>query len=113
MMNSQLPSGFEALESFVAKWAMDGSVARANMRRASSTTDKQEFYDVAKDHLPSALALLDLKPVDQLDRAERSLLNLMLSLAHVSLAVEIQREHEPQLAVQAQHMPITRSTAGA
>lgn len=112
-MSAVLPAGFAPLEPFVAVWAVEGTAARAALRGISSEADRQAFYDVAKDHLVAALALLDAKPIDQFDLAEQNLMNLMLALAHVSLAVEVQRDHESELALQARHMPITRSTAGA
>ena len=49
------------------------------------------------------------KPLDQLDEREKRLMNLMLSLAHVSLAVEVQGDDEPKHARSAKYLRITRA----
>ena len=108
---SLLPPGFETLEPFVAAWAIEGSAARAAQRGASSEADRQAFYAAAAPRLTEALAYLDKTPMAQHSPAEQNLMNLLLSLSHVSLAVEVQRDHEPRLAKLAPHMPITRSMA--
>ena len=44
-MGTTLPPGFEALEPFVADWALPGSLARMEKRRTSSIEDIRAFYD--------------------------------------------------------------------
>lgn len=110
---SRLPDGFAALESFVDDWAIAGSAARAARRDNSSEAERAAFYAVAAGLLEPALTLLDGKPLDALDDKERRLLDLMLTLAHVSIAVEIQRDHEPRHMVLRRKMRITRSPADA
>lgn len=106
-----LPAGFEALEPFVARWAVAGSAARDGLRGSSSFEERQAFYDVAQPLLARALDRLDAKPLGDLDEGETTLMNLMLSFAHVSIAVEIQREDEPKHAASRAHMRITRAVA--
>jgi hypothetical protein len=83
-----LPAGFEALEPFVADWALPDAVARMTRRQATSIEEIRRFYEAmlplggqALDHL-RGFQLGDLPP-----DAER-LLKLMLSLAEVAPAVE-------------------------
>jgi len=112
MRSMSLPSGFEALEPFVEAWALDGTADRAQRRNDSSEAERLAFYEAAKDLAPAALELLDRKALDAFDNAEQRLMNLMLSLAHVSLAVESQGPDEARHTRSRQHMRITRSTAG-
>lgn len=113
MTAAMLPSGFETLEPFVATWAIEGSAARAAQRGARSPEERQAFYNAAGPELDRALTYLDGKPLDKLDPAEARLMNLMLSLAHVTLAIEVQKEDEAQLTNLTRYMRITRSPADA
>ncbi|HKY82994.1 MAG TPA: hypothetical protein VJM09_16175 [Sphingobium sp.] len=106
-----LPAGFAALEPFVATWVLPRSADRARQREASSADALRSFYNDASPLLGTALAYLDAKPgADQDDRDERLML-LCLSLAHVALAAELQKDAESENAMQRHHMRITRSSA--
>jgi len=109
--NRQLPKGFEELETFAAKWSQTGTAQRAALRNDSSAEERQAFYDAASPLLARALELLDSKPLDALDESENRLMDMMLSLAHVSLAIESQREAEATHVVSRRTMTITRSSA--
>jgi hypothetical protein len=110
---SLLPAGFKALEPFVASWATFGTAGRAQRRNESTASERSAFYEAAKDLAPDALALLDQKPLEAFDEREERLMNLMLSLAHVSLAVESQGSDEERHAEYRQYMRIIRSSADA
>lgn len=109
MSASSLPADFTALEPFVVQWALRTSAERDRARTSSSPEEREAFYAVAQPLLEAALAHLDSFPVKQLGEKEQRLMDLMLSLAHVSLAVEVQKDMEEQHARQALDMPITRS----
>jgi hypothetical protein len=106
---TRLPKGFEALEPFVASWAVEGSYQRALQRSRSSAAELKSFYAAAKDLVPAALAHLDAKPLDGFDAREQRLMSLMLTFAHVACAVEIQGKAEPVLENSRKHMRITRA----
>jgi hypothetical protein len=108
---SRLPEGFAALEPFVDDWAIATSAARAARRDDTSAAEQEGFYNAAREFLDPALTLLDGKPLGKLDARERRLLDLMLTLAHVSIAVEVQRDFEPQHTVMRRYMRITRTPA--
>ena len=108
-----LPEGFAALEPFVVQWALPGSAARAALRGSSTPQDRAAFYEVASGELVRALDYLDAKGLSGLDDADQRLLDLMLSLGHVALAVEQQKDAEGQHARYRAHMHITRTPAGA
>lgn len=108
---SVLPAGFAALEPFAGQWALAGTASRADARNDASAEERQAFYDAAGPLLAPALELLDSKPLDALDRREQRLMDMMLSLAHVALAVETQREAETTHVLSRRNMPITRSSA--
>lgn len=112
-MTKALPPGYEALEPFVAQFAVEGTANRAALRSNSSAEDRLAFHSAAHDRVGPALELLDKKPVNDLDGGERRLLNLCLSFAHIALAVEMQGENEPNHAVMRKSMRITRSPADA
>jgi hypothetical protein len=111
-MTAQLPAEFAALEPFAAQWAISGSVARAAARGKSTAAEREAFYAAAKDLLTPALAYLDARKLDQFNAAETRLMDMMLSLAHVALAVEGLGDDEPRHATMRQHMHIIRTPAG-
>lgn len=110
-MNQLLPSGFAPLNPYVTQWAVHGSAARAARRGTSTPEERQAFYNAAKDLLAPALELLDAKPLAAFDAAENRLMDMMLSLAHVALAVEALGDDEPRHATMRQHMKITKTPA--
>ena len=104
-----LPAGFEVLQPFVARWSVDGAANRSRLRLESTAEEREAFFQAASDLAAPALELLDRKPLDQLDPAERRLMNLLLSLVHVSLAVEIQGDQEAFHAQGARRIRINRA----
>lgn len=112
-MVNTLPTGFEALEPFVERFAVSGTANRAASRSESTAEERQAFFDAAKGLVPAALDYLDTKPLDGFDESEQRLMNLALAFAHVALAVEVQGPDEAGHAQLRQHMRITRSPADA
>lgn len=108
---SLLPSGYEALEPFVENWAIEGVANRARRRSESTAAERAAFFSAAKEFVAPALDQLDNKPLAELNNREERLLNLMLTLAHVALAVEIQGEVEAEHAQMREHMRFTRAHA--
>ena len=108
---SMLPTGFEALDPFVADWAIEGAAARAARRTRSTPQERQGFFDAAAPLLDAALDRLDATPLPDQDDAERRLMLLCLSLAHVAQAVEIQAEDEIRHAPNREAMRIVRAPA--
>lgn len=106
-----LPAGFEALQPFVADWALESSNSRLRRRLASSEAERVAFFQAAQPLLPDALAYLDRTPLDQYDDRQERLMRLLLSFAHVALAVETQRDDEPKHAADARFITITRTPA--
>lgn len=112
-MNQQLPAGYEALEYFVERWAITGTANR-DARRADSTPEERvAFFEAVKPVLNKALEELDRKPLRELDEKEKRLLDLLLSFAHVTHAVEMLGDAEPRHARFRREMPFTRSSADA
>ena len=109
--SSLLPAGFDALAPFVEYWAADTAAGRARCRDPSDEASRAAFYDAANDLVPKALACLDERPLDRLDESEQRLMRLVLSFAHVAMAVELQREEEPRHARYRPFMRITRAPA--
>ena len=110
-IQTALPAGFEALAPFVAFWAVNSAAERAHCRDSSDEASRLAFYSAAIELAPKALAELDAKPLNQFDEKEQRLMLLLLSFAHVSMAVELQREDEPGHARHRAHMRITRAPA--
>jgi hypothetical protein len=108
---ASLPPGFEALESFVSAWSIAGADKRLRARLASDEADRIAFFNAAKDLIAPGLEYLDKKSLADFDEQDQRLMHLLLSLAHISLAVEIQGDDEPHHAEGARHMRITRAPA--
>ena len=105
-MSDLLPARFSALEEFVAYWAADTLSARDTRRLDSSEAQCLAFYRAAAPSTTEAFAHLDAKPFAKFEAADWRLHWLMLSLVHVTLAVEVQRDGEPIHARGARRMPI-------
>jgi hypothetical protein len=106
-----LPAGFEALEPFVTTWAVDGAHQRMQRRLDSEASEREAFFNAGKDLVPTALERLDGKAFDAFDEQEQRLMLLVLSMAHVAQAVEIQGDDEPGHARYARYITITRASA--
>lgn len=106
-----LPAGFETLQRFVAFWGADNLGERDARRLASTPEQRADFYAEAGQLAPAALSLLGDRAPQSLAAGERKLLNLMLSLIHVTLAVELQGDEEHVHAIGAHMMPIIRGHA--
>ncbi|MCX7863969.1 MAG: hypothetical protein N2423_02860 [Novosphingobium sp.] len=106
-----LPRGFEALLPFVETFAIDSASRRAEIRGEAPADLRNAFYEAASPLLAQALDYLDTRTFDEYDEADKRLLWMMLSLAHVAVAVEIQGEAEPRHASLRKFMPVTRAPA--
>ena len=106
-----LPAGFQALEPFVARWSVATTSGRSALRSTSTPSERAAFYDAAAPLLPAALTYLDGRPLSSFDEAEQCLMRLMLSLVHVSLAIEIQGDVEEKHRELRERMRVTRSPA--
>ena len=108
---SVLPEGYEALEPFVATYAVDNAGRRAEMRGEAPSEVRDAFYAAAQPLLAPALDYLDTKQFADYDSCDKQLMWMMLSLAHVAIAVEIQQEDEERHAHLRSFMPVTRAPA--
>ena len=109
-MSSVLPSGYASLEPFVL-WAGETAADRARLRDETSAAEKAAFYAAAQPLAAAALDELDRKPLAAHDENEQRLMRVMLALAHVSVAVEVQKEDESAHARLRPHMRLTRAPA--
>lgn len=106
-----LPKGFEPLEPFVARWAIDNATRRAEMRGEAPPGERAAFYAAASQLVEPALRYLDTKPLGQFDDSEKRLMQVMLSLAHVAMAEEVHKDHEARHTLYRSFMPVTRAPA--
>lgn len=106
-MKRELPEGFEALEPFVCQWAIATMPGRDAMRARASAGERQAFYHAASRLLEPALDHLDRIALSSLNDNDERLMEIMLSLAHVALAEEVQREAEPEHSRLRSFMPFT------
>lgn len=83
-----MPAGFEALEPFVADWALPDAVARMQKRQSSSIGEIRRFYEAMLPRGEEALGYLRQFQLGALDPEAERLLKLMLALAEVAPAVE-------------------------
>ncbi|MBW8783066.1 MAG: hypothetical protein JF593_00235 [Novosphingobium sp.] len=108
-----LPSGFAALEPFVSTWAVATTAERAALRGSSTAEQREAFFAAASPLLETALDHLDKSDVRHLAPADQRLMQLMLALAHISHAVEIQGPDEAAHTPWRARMRIIRSPADA
>lgn len=95
-MNTQLPlpSGFSDLERF-ADWMLPTTVERNRKRLASSMDEISALYNALLPRLEEVLAYLDQFSLEEMPQDALRLLFLTLSLAEVSIGVEL--FHEPKV----------------
>jgi hypothetical protein len=93
-MNSQLPSEFSDLERFT-DWILPTSVERNRKRLASSMDEINALYNTLLPRLEEILAYLDQFSLEEMPQHAQRLLFLSLSLAEISIAVEL--FHEPKV----------------
>ncbi len=91
-MNTLLPKEFSALEGF-ADWALPTSVERNRKRLGSSMDEITALYNALLPRTEEILAYLDQFSLEEMPQDARRLLRLALSLAEISIAVEL--FHEP------------------
>ena len=106
-----LPAEFAALEPFVELWALSTTAERAARRTASTPQEREAFFAAAAPLLDPVLDRLDAVALTTFSVQEQRLMDLMLSLAHVALAVEIQGPDEARSAPWRDRMRIDRSIA--
>ena len=88
-----LPEEFRDLEPFAA-WALPTERERNGRRRASSMAEINALYDAVLPRMDAIIAYLNQYPLDALPEEAERLLNLSLSLAEVSPAVEFYKQPE-------------------
>ena len=106
-----LPRGFEALEPFITVWAKASAGERDGLRTTQSAEARQSYYDAMNPLIGHALDRLDTKSLAEHDAAERQLMQLTLTYAHIATAVEVQGPDEAKHATGRSRLPITRATA--
>ena len=103
----RLPPEFADLEPFSERWGGSTSNDRVRLRLESNCEDRERFYAAATPHLGRALEYLDQRL--ELTAADAYLFDLILTLAHVALAVEQQKEVEGRHAQAHAHFSFQRS----
>ncbi len=93
-MNTLLPNGFSDLEQF-AEWALPTSTERNRKRLGSSMDEINALYNAMLPRLEEVLAYLDRFSLQEMPQDAQRLLYLSLSLAEISIAVEL--FHEPKV----------------
>ena len=89
MSETLLPSDFQHLTPFVAKWDHPGTNERY-AERLSSTFDELQAFHQAVDHdFSSISAYLDAKAFADYDEADRRLARLVFAWLPVAEAVEV------------------------
>ncbi|MCB2050817.1 MAG: hypothetical protein KDE63_05240 [Novosphingobium sp.] len=92
MPDTTLPAGFESLQPFVRYWAVPGVQERRERREEASMEEITEFYDAMLEKAESAIKLFEGRDLGALEGAELRLMQLLLALAHASMATELHRQ---------------------
>jgi len=88
MPERQLPESFADLEPLVA-WALETERERTRKRLSSSMDEIQAFYNAIFPRMETVLNYLNQFPLQAMPVDAQRLLYLTLSLAEVSMAVEL------------------------
>jgi hypothetical protein len=88
-MTVELPSGFEDLQPFAAKWALPTEYERAASRRSSTPNELGAFYNASLARLPDIIQRVDAYSLGHIPEADRPLFYIALSLAEVAPHVEL------------------------
>ncbi|MET0364076.1 MAG: hypothetical protein ABW169_05440 [Sphingobium sp.] len=110
-MSAVLPAGFEMLLPFADRWAGETAAERAHLRGAFPREERDAFHAACAPLLQPGLAYLDARPLADHNAAEQRLMRLLLSFAHVSMAVEVQGEDEERHSPLRASMRIVRAPA--
>lgn len=84
-----LPTGFEDLEPFVDRWALENTESRWNARAGMEMAEIEAFYDAVLPRAEEALALVQPYDLASLTGPMARLYKLVLSLVHAAMAVEL------------------------
>lgn len=112
-MSTYLPDDFACLEDFAPHWTGETAAARAHLRDSATEGAALAFYNALQPLVEPALAFLDRKPLSDHNEKERLLMRLLLSFAHVAMAIEVQRDDEPEHAKLRKYMRLTHAPADA
>jgi hypothetical protein len=112
-MSRLLPEDFGGLEEFAPHWSGASAGVRAHLRDSATPETALAFYKAVQPELASALTFLDRKPLAEHDDRERQLMRLLLSYAHVAMAIEVQGNDEPAHSQLRPYMRLTRAPADA
>lgn len=111
MTDQILPAGFDALQPFVARWAVPTSAQRAALRDQASADDCKALMAAIMPLADQALDYLDGQDINNFSSQDQNLMDLMLGAAHASLVVEVQGPDEPKHSQFRHHMVITQTPA--
>lgn len=89
MTEHLLPDGFQALEPFQSYWGVPTTQLRRERREASTMEQIMAFYEAILPLAPIAMKHLEPFKLDAMPPAEARLFELVLALAHVSMATEL------------------------
>ena len=84
-----LPEAFEELESLAsAGWCLGTETLRVAKRHSSSPAELRTFYDLMAPRLENVIGHLNQFDLHAFPEPEQHLMNLLLSMAEVTFAVE-------------------------
>ena len=98
-----LPEPFAGLQPFAAGWALPGMSARRQKRLQSSAAERDAFYAAMSPRITAVMDYLSAVPLRELSDSQKSLLQLALCLAEISLSIEVYNAE-----VEAKHAPSSR-----
>lgn len=111
-MSDSLPSPFISLEDLVGEWALPTERARMEKRFGTSFEDLKTFYDRIAVRLPAILEYLSKLDPKGMSPEDRRLLDLTLSLADVSVAVERVKAPRSPAVYEAERLELVHELAG-
>lgn len=92
MIETTLPQGFEALEPYVEYWSVGSTQERRERRESQPMEVINDFYHALLPLAPNAIGYLESKDMNELEGPDLRLMQLVLALAHVSMATELHKQ---------------------
>lgn len=111
-MSNSLPSRFKSLEDLTGEWALPTERARMEKRFGTSFEDLKIFYDRIVALLPEILEYLSTLDTKTMSPEDKTLLNLTLSLADVSVAVERVKAPRSPAVYEAERLELVHELPG-
>lgn len=105
--DERLPEGFEDLEPFLDHWCTRTSHERWIIRANTPYRQLVDFYETMHDRAEEATKYLEQFPLHEMSEPANNLFQLLLSMCHAAVGVEIHQSSHIRNAPEKHSLKIT------